>query len=65
MARVELPFGILAIHGKLGNFIYRSRRQPDGTYKVFVHEASTPKRNGAISNQHRTNHEPTTRDKGR
>ena len=65
MARVELPKGILAIHGRLGNLIYRSRRQPDGTYKVFVHEASTRKRNGAISNQHRTNHEPTTRDKGR
>ena len=38
MARVELPKGIVAIHGRVGNMIYRSREQPDGTYKVFVHE---------------------------
>jgi len=39
MARVELPAGIAAIHGRVGNMIFRSRKQPDGTYKVFVHEA--------------------------
>ena len=39
MAQVELPQGIVAIHGKIGNMIYRSRKQPDGTYRVFVHEA--------------------------
>jgi len=37
MARVELPKGILAIHGRLGDYVYRSRKQPDGTYKTFVH----------------------------
>jgi len=42
MARVELPKEIVAIHGRVGNLIYRSRKQPDGTYKVYVHEA--PKR---------------------
>ena len=39
MARVELPKGITAIHGKLGGLVFRSRKQPDGTYKVFVSEA--------------------------
>ena len=63
MARVELPKGILAIHGRLGNVIYRSRKQPDGTYRVFVHEAPTRKRNGASSNQHRGNIGSTTGDK--
>ena len=38
MAQVELPPGIAAIHGKLGNMIFRSRKQADGSYKVFVHE---------------------------
>ena len=38
MARVELPKGILAIHGRIGNLVYRSRKQPDGSYKVFVYE---------------------------
>ena len=52
MARVELPSGILAIHGRLGNMVYRSRKQADGTYKVFVSERPT-KRRGNI--------EPTTR----
>ena len=37
MARVELPKGIMAIHGRLGDYVYRSRKQPDGTYKTFVH----------------------------
>ena len=37
MAKVELPKGIIAIHGRLGDYIYRSRKQPDGTYKTFVH----------------------------
>ena len=55
MAQVTLPPTILAIHGRLGNLIYRSRKQPDGTYKVFVHSAPTRKR--------RANHEPNTRDK--
>jgi len=38
MAQVELPKGIVAIHGRVGNMIFRSRKQADGTYKVFVHE---------------------------
>ena len=38
MARVELPSGIAAIHGRIGNMVFRSRKQADGTYKVFVHE---------------------------
>ena len=38
MAKVELPCGIAAIHGKLGNMVFRSRKQPDGKYKVFVYE---------------------------
>ena len=38
MAKVTLPDGILAIHGRIGNMIYRSRKQPDGTYKVSVYE---------------------------
>jgi len=37
MAQVELPKGIAAIHGRLGDFIYRSRKQADGTYKVYAH----------------------------
>ena len=37
MARVTLPKDIAAIHGRIGNLIFRSRKQPDGTYKVFVH----------------------------
>jgi hypothetical protein len=37
MARVELPKGILAIHGRLGDYVYRSRKQADGSYKVFAH----------------------------
>ena len=45
MARVDLPKGILAIHGRVGNLIYRSRKQPDGTYHVFVHEAPSRKHN--------------------
>ncbi|MBQ1858760.1 MAG: hypothetical protein II605_01390 [Paludibacteraceae bacterium] len=60
MARVDLPKGIVAIHGRVGNLIYRSRKQPDGSYRVFVHEAPSRKHNGPISNQHRTNIEPTT-----
>ena len=32
--KVELPKGIAAIHGKIGNLIFRSRKQPDGTYRV-------------------------------
>lgn len=55
MAQVTLPKGILAIHGKLGNMIFRSRKQPDGTYRVFVHEAPS-------SNHSRTFVEPTSRD---
>ena len=54
MARVELPGTILAIHGRLGNLIYRSRKQPDGTYRVFVHPATEPRKrkksNGAPEN---------------
>ena len=42
MAKVELPKGIIAIHGRMGDYIYRSRKQPDGTYKTFVHYS--PKR---------------------
>ena len=58
MARVTLPNGILAIHGRLGNLIFRSRRQPDGTYKVFVHEASQRKRIDPTSSKSRVNLEP-------
>ena len=47
MARVELPQGIAAIHGKIGNMVYRSRKQADGTYKVYVHEYRPPKANGS------------------
>ena len=44
--------------------IYRSRKQPDGTYKVYVHEAPKTKRSiGLVSEQHRTNIGPTSRDK--
>ena len=46
MARVTLPQGIAAIHGKLGNMVYRSRKQADGTYKVFVHAYQPPKVSG-------------------
>ena len=55
MARVELPEGIEAIHGRVGGFIFRSRKQPDGTYKVFASMApvremkkvkNAPKRGG-------------------
>jgi len=38
MAEVKLPPYIAAISGRIGNFVYRSRRQPDGSYKTFVHE---------------------------
>ena len=63
MAQVELPKGIIAIHGRLGNLIYRSRKQPDGTYKVFVHEAPARKSVGPSSVQYRSNIGPTSRDK--
>ena len=35
--KVELPKGIKAIHGRLGDYIFRSYRQPDGSYKVFAY----------------------------
>ena len=63
MARLILPKGILAIHGRLGNLIYRSRKQPDGTYKVFVHEAPPRKKNVPTTSQSRSIHVPTTGDK--
>jgi len=75
MAQVELPKGIIAIHGRLGNLIYRSRKQPDGTYKVFVHEAPTTVKQrqttsnnfkhdiGPSSVQSRSNLGPFSRDK--
>ena len=46
MARIELPrgCGIAAIHGRIGNQIYRSRLQPDGSYKIFVHAAPQKRR---------------------
>ena len=55
MAQIQLPDGILAIHGRLGDKIYRSRKQPDGTYKVFVHK--DPYRSNVLGtpNQHRSN----------
>ena len=67
MARVELPDGILAIHGRLGNMIYRSYKQADGTYKVFVHEAPRREKgviyrkwteNGSKSDRKRTESDP-------
>ena len=38
MARVTLIPGIAAIHGRIGNTVFRSRKQADGSYKVFAHE---------------------------
>ena len=66
MAQVTLPPTILAIHGRLGTLIYRSRKQPDGTSKVFVHSAPTRKRRAnhePTTSQLRAIHEPNTRDK--
>lgn len=63
MAQVILPPGILAIRGRLGNLIYRSRRQPDGTYKVFVHEARSRTKLGPTSVRSRSNFGPTSIDK--
>ena len=63
MAQIQLPDGILAIHGRLGDKIYRSRKQPDGTYKVFVHEAPKRKSNGPTSVQCASNVLPSTLDK--
>ena len=53
MARVELPSEIAAIHGRLGNFVYRSRKQPDGSYKTFVYEYRPRTKN---SRKKRVNH---------
>ena len=36
MARVELAAGISAIHGRLGDYIFRTVQQADGTNKVFA-----------------------------
>ena len=44
MARVELPKGIKAIHGRLGNLMFRSYKQADGSYKVFAYEYCAKKR---------------------
>ena len=55
MAQIELPDGILAIHGRLGDKIYRSRKQPDGTYKVFVHKDPYRSNVLPISKKHRAN----------
>ena len=44
MAQVTLPKGIVAIHGRLGNMIYRTRKQADGTIKQFVYEYKGKKR---------------------
>ena len=44
MAEVKLVKGIAAIHGKLGDMVFRSRKQADGSYKVFVHEYRGVKR---------------------
>ena len=60
MAQVNLPFGIVAIHGRLGNLIYRSRKQPDGSYKVFVHEAPPRKKHGSRTGQCPSNNVPTS-----
>ena len=38
MAEVKLAKGIIAIHGKLGDMVFRSRKQADGSYRVFAHE---------------------------
>ena len=58
MARVILPTGIAAIHGRLGNMIYRSYKQPDGSFKVFVHEA--PRREKGVIYRRRTENGPKT-----
>lgn len=65
MANVKLPPYIAAISGRIGNFVYRSRKQPDGTYKTFVHEyrpkAKSPRKSRAdvepTSSQHRADFE--------
>ena len=41
MARVELPFGIVAIHGRLGDLIFRTNKT---TGKVTVHLAPQKKK---------------------
>ena len=40
--KVELPKGIKAIHGRMGNWVFRSYKQADGSYKVIA--AWQPKR---------------------
>ena len=62
MAQVTLPFGIIAIHGRLGDKIYRSRRQPDGSYRVFVHDAPPRTKHGPSSDHHRSIIEPLSED---
>ena len=61
--KVELPKGIAAIHGKIGNLIFRSRKQPDGSYRVFVHKAKNNGNIEPLSNQYRTIIEPLSGDK--
>ena len=34
--KVELPKGIKAIHGRMGNWVFRSYKQADGSYKVIA-----------------------------
>ncbi len=57
MAKVELPPYIAAISGRIGNFVYRSRKQPDGSYKTFVYEYRPRTKN---SRKKRADIEPTT-----
>ena len=59
MAEVQLPLGIVAIHGRLGDYVYRTRKQADGSNKVFVHylpkkkKKKKPKKRLSIVNGHR------------
>ena len=62
MAQVILPDGIMAIHGRMGDMIFRSRKQPDGTYKVFVHPSPRRPRPAPTSSQSRAEVGPKSRD---
>jgi hypothetical protein len=56
--KVELPKGIAAIHGKIGNLIFRSRKQPDGSFRVFVHKTKNNDNIEPLSSQYRAVIEP-------
>ena len=47
--KVELPKGIKAIHGRMGNWVFRSYKQADGSYKVIA--AWQPKRKWKVESK--------------